>query len=69
MANTGNCRGLLCKMDDDGVLRVIQLTVDHDLTNEDELLRLSHLDLDVDKLRQGNSLLGKLYGLLLQQEF
>lgn len=29
----------------------MQLTVDHDLTNEDELLRLSHLGLDVEKLK------------------
>lgn len=33
----------------------MQLTVDHDLTNEDELLRLSHTGLDVKKL-QSNSL-------------
>ena len=52
VANVGDCRGLLCKIDADGVLRVMQLTVDHDLTNEDELLRLSHTGLDVEKLHQ-----------------
>lgn len=29
----------------------MQLTVDHDLTNDDELLRLSHTGLDVEKLK------------------
>ena len=52
MANAGDCRALLCKIDNDGVLRVFQLSIDHDLSNEDELLRLSHIGLDVDKLRQ-----------------
>lgn len=33
----------------------MQLTVDHDLTNEDELLRLSHTGLDVEKLHQSNN--------------
>lgn len=45
----------MCKIDADGVLRVVQLTVDHDLTNEDELLRLSHSGLDVEKLRKGTN--------------
>nr|UCK81543.1 TGF-beta-activated kinase 1 and MAP3K7-binding protein 1 [Arenicola marina] len=52
VANTGCCRALLCTTDTDGVLRVMQLTVNHDLTNEDELQRLSELGLDVGKLRQ-----------------
>ena len=29
----------------------MQLTADHDLTNEDELLRLSHTGLEVEKLK------------------
>ena len=29
----------------------MQLTVDHDLTNDDELLRLSHMGLEVEKLQ------------------
>ena len=53
VANVGDCRGLLCKIDTDGVLRVVQLSVDHNLSNEDELLRLSRTGLNVDKLRQG----------------
>ena len=52
VANAGDCRALLCKIDNDGVLRVFQLSIDHDLSNEDELLRLWHIGLDVDKLRQ-----------------
>jgi len=52
VANVGDCRVLLCKIDADGVLRVIQLSVDHNLSNEDELLRLSRTGLDIDKLRQ-----------------
>jgi TAK1-binding protein 1 len=40
----------------------MQLTVDHDLTNEDELLRLSHTGLDIDKLHQ--STYSKLYPFL-----
>ena len=51
VANVGDCRALLCKIDAEGVLRVMQLTVDHDLTNEDELLRLSHMGLEVEKLQ------------------
>lgn len=57
MANVGDCRGLLCKFDADGVLRVIQLSVDHNLSNEDELLRLSRTGLNIEKLRQGSILL------------
>lgn len=53
VANVGDSRALLCKTDDNQVLRVIQLSVDHDLRNEDELLRLSHLGLDTDSIRQG----------------
>ncbi|VVD02262.1 TGF-beta-activated kinase 1 and MAP3K7-binding protein 1-like [Leptidea sinapis] len=51
VANVGETRALLCKTDDNSVLRVVQLTVDHSLNNEDELLRLSQLGLDVNKLR------------------
>ena len=54
VANVGDSRALLCKTDANQVLRVVQLSVDHDLRNEDELLRLSHLELDTDSIRQGN---------------
>jgi hypothetical protein len=33
---------------------VVQLSADHDLSDEDEVLWLSQLGLDVDKFRQGN---------------
>ncbi|XP_026322982.1 TGF-beta-activated kinase 1 and MAP3K7-binding protein 1-like [Hyposmocoma kahamanoa] len=51
VANVGEIRALLCRTDDNSVLRVVQLTVDHSLNNEDELLRLSQLGLDINKLR------------------
>lgn len=54
VANVGDSRALLCKTDSNQVLRVIQLSIDHDLRNEDELLRLSQLGLDVKSIRQGN---------------
>jgi TAK1-binding protein 1 len=53
IANVGETRALLCRTDDNSVLRVIQLTVEHSLNNEDELLRLEQLGLDVNKLRNG----------------
>lgn len=53
VANVGDSRALLCKTDSNQVLRVVQLSVDHDLKNEDELLRLSQLGLDIESVRQG----------------
>lgn len=52
IANIGNCRALLCKNDANNVLRVVQLSVDHNLYNEDEILRLCQLGLDTQALRQ-----------------
>ncbi|XP_048001503.1 TGF-beta-activated kinase 1 and MAP3K7-binding protein 1-like [Leguminivora glycinivorella] len=52
-ANVGCCRALLCRTDANSVLRVVQLTADHSLANEDELLRLRQLGLDTNKLRNG----------------
>ena len=54
VANVGDSRALLCRTDENGVLRVIQLSSDHDLSNEDELLRLYNLGLD--KISQGKSI-------------
>lgn len=56
VANVGETRALLCKTDDNSVLRVVQLTVDHSMNNEDELLRLSQLGLDMNKLRNAQYL-------------
>ncbi|XP_022189236.2 TGF-beta-activated kinase 1 and MAP3K7-binding protein 1-like [Nilaparvata lugens] len=53
VANVGDSRALLCKTDSNGVLRVIQLSVDHDLSNEDELLRLYNLGLPFEKVAHG----------------
>lgn len=50
--HTGDSRALLCKLDSEGVLRVVQLSVDHDIRNEDELLRLQQLGLHVSMIRQ-----------------
>ncbi len=48
----GCSRALLCKTDSTGVLRVTQLSVDHDLNNQEELHRLQQLGVDTDKLLQ-----------------
>lgn len=50
VSNVGNSRALLCRMDGEGVLRVGQLSVDHDLRNDDELCRIQQLGLDVQKM-------------------
>lgn len=52
VANVGNCRVLLCQTDTNSVLKVVQLSVDHDLKNEDELLRLSQLGINIENLRK-----------------
>lgn len=52
IANLGVGRALLVKNDvKSDVLRVIQVTVDHNLSNEDELLRLCSLGLEAASLR------------------
>lgn len=56
VAHVGDTRALLCRTDDNAVLRVVQLTVDHSLNNEDELLRLQQLGLDINKLRNAQYL-------------
>lgn len=52
ICNIGTCRALLCKNDSNNVLRVVQLSVDHNLYNEDEILRLKQLGVDVQAFRQ-----------------
>lgn len=49
VANVGDSRALLCKTDKYGVHKVVQLSVDHDLGNEDEILRLFNLGLKFEK--------------------
>lgn len=55
ICNIGTCRALLCKNDSNNVLRVVQLSVDHNLYNEDEILRLKQLGVDVQAFRQCKS--------------
>lgn len=47
VANVGESRVLLCKTDQDDVMSVIQHTVDHNLNNLDEVMRLKNLELKV----------------------
>lgn len=56
VANVGNSRALLCKTDANAVLRVVQLSVDHDLRNEDELLRLLQLGITTANLKYGSQI-------------
>ncbi|ESP01385.1 hypothetical protein LOTGIDRAFT_186175, partial [Lottia gigantea] len=52
VANVGDTRALLCKTDVDGVLRLVQLSHDHTIADEQEQIRLVNLGLDVEKLKQ-----------------
>lgn len=52
ICNVGSCRVLLCKNDAYNVLRVVQLSVDHTVSNEDETLRLCQIGLEVSAFRQ-----------------
>ncbi|CAG9770611.1 unnamed protein product [Ceutorhynchus assimilis] len=56
VANVGNCRVLLCQTDANSVLKVVQLSIDHDLQNEDELLRLSQIGINPHNLRNSSRL-------------
>ncbi|KAK9502038.1 hypothetical protein O3M35_012645 [Rhynocoris fuscipes] len=47
VANVGDSRALLCRTDKHGVHKVVQVSVDHNLTNEDEILRLYNLGLNM----------------------
>uniref|UniRef100_A0A0K8S3X3 PPM-type phosphatase domain-containing protein n=1 Tax=Lygus hesperus TaxID=30085 RepID=A0A0K8S3X3_LYGHE len=49
VANVGDTRVLLCKTDKHGVHKMQQLSVDHDLSNEDEILRLETIGLSIPK--------------------
>lgn len=56
VANVGDSRAILCSIDASDSLVVQQLSIDHDIRNEDERLRLKNLRLDVEKILQGNKL-------------
>lgn len=51
ICNVGTCRVLLCKIDENKAPRVIQFSVDHNLNNSDEALRLEHLGINTNNLR------------------
>ena len=51
MLFSGCSRALLCQKDNQGILRVAQLSIDHDLDNEEELQRLEMLGADVQVMR------------------
>ena len=57
----GCSRALLCTSDENNVLRVTQLTVDHDFTNNEELQRLAGLGIDIDKLKAIGKIGGQHY--------
>ncbi|XP_074640394.1 TGF-beta-activated kinase 1 and MAP3K7-binding protein 1-like [Tubulanus polymorphus] len=61
VANVGNSRALLCRTDASGTLRVIQLTTDHAIDNEDEQYRLSQLGLDVPEILKHGTLGNQIY--------
>ncbi|XP_071511507.1 TGF-beta-activated kinase 1 and MAP3K7-binding protein 1-like [Diadema antillarum] len=46
VANVGDSHALLCTLEPDGTTKVRQLSVDHTVLNQDELLRLSQLGVD-----------------------
>jgi len=59
VANAGNSRALLCRTDPEeegGTLRVFQLSVDHNLNNEEECKRLGDIGIDVESLREVSDL-------------
>lgn len=56
VANVGNSRAVLCKIDQNNLIHVQQLSVDHDIDNDDELLRLMELGMDVEKIRKQGKL-------------
>lgn len=50
VCSIGNCRALLCRSDAGQSLRIDQLSIDHNLQNEEEVLRLRQLGLDLQVL-------------------
>uniref|UniRef100_A0A0B6ZFE9 TGF-beta-activated kinase 1 and MAP3K7-binding protein 1 n=1 Tax=Arion vulgaris TaxID=1028688 RepID=A0A0B6ZFE9_9EUPU len=51
VANVGDTRAFLCKTGADGVLRVIQLSYDHTISDPGEQTRLQQLGLDINTLK------------------
>lgn len=65
IANVGESRVLLCKTDKDDVMRVVQPTIDHNLNNLDEVMRLTKLGLNISD-RKINGLSIKIFNLNLK---
>ncbi|XP_022095510.1 TGF-beta-activated kinase 1 and MAP3K7-binding protein 1-like [Acanthaster planci] len=55
VANVGDSRTVLCIREPDGSLSVKQLSIDHTVHNDDEVLRLQQLGLDITQIN-GNQL-------------
>ncbi|XP_046855285.1 TGF-beta-activated kinase 1 and MAP3K7-binding protein 1-like [Xenia sp. Carnegie-2017] len=53
VTNVGNSRAVLSSYDSNGHLNIRQLSTDHVISNEDELMRLSNLGLDIESIRHG----------------
>lgn len=53
VTNVGNSRSVLCTTDSNGRLHVQQLSTDHVVTTESELVRLSNLGLDIEQIKRG----------------
>ena len=56
VANVGDSRAILVYAAKDGSLQVKQLSVDHDVNNEQELMRLVALGLDREQLKKSGRL-------------
>lgn len=65
VANVGESRVLLCKTDKDDVMRVVQPTIDHNLNNLDEVMRLTKLGLKISD-RKINGLIIKIFNINLK---
>lgn len=67
IGNIGASKALLCKNDDNNVLRVTQLSVDHNLNNPDEEQRIQSLGLDVKSLNKNPHFLTRCFGNYLSK--
>ena len=56
VANVGDSKAILACKENDGSLQVKQLSVDHDVDNEQELERLTALGLDREQLKKSGKL-------------
>ena len=52
VANSGDVRAIICSVKSDGDVKALPLSVDHLISNEDEVLRLTQLGLKVDEINK-----------------